>query len=56
VETLLECLGAVLDVSAELVEDENLGGICEAIVSSYREALGNTGNKKKVGSAIVFMR
>ncbi|KAG1889396.1 Urb2/Npa2 family-domain-containing protein [Suillus subluteus] len=48
VETLLECLGAVLNVSAELVNDEILGGICEAIVSSYREALGNAGNKKKL--------
>ncbi|KAG2345231.1 hypothetical protein BDR05DRAFT_127206 [Suillus weaverae] len=48
VETLLECFGAVLDVSAELVDDEILGGICEAIVSSYREALGNAGNKKKL--------
>ncbi|KAG1766457.1 Urb2/Npa2 family-domain-containing protein [Suillus occidentalis] len=53
VETLLECLGAVLDVSVELVKDENLGGICEAIVASYREALGNTGNKKKLPAAFL---
>ncbi|KIK46276.1 hypothetical protein CY34DRAFT_800619 [Suillus luteus UH-Slu-Lm8-n1] len=53
VETLLECLGTVLNVSAELVKDENLGGICEAIVSSYREALGNTGNKKKLPAAFL---
>ncbi|KAG1845502.1 hypothetical protein DFJ58DRAFT_893666 [Suillus subalutaceus] len=45
---LVQCLGAVLNVSAELVNDEILGGICEAIVSSYREALGNAGNKKKL--------
>ncbi|KAG2075229.1 hypothetical protein BDR04DRAFT_1070464 [Suillus decipiens] len=48
VETLLECFGAVLNVSAELVDDEILGDICEAILSSYREALGNAGNKKKL--------
>ncbi|KAG0697175.1 Urb2/Npa2 family-domain-containing protein [Suillus ampliporus] len=48
VETLLECFGTVLDVSAELVSDEVLEGMCEAIVSSYREALGNAGNKKKL--------
>ncbi|KAG1757888.1 hypothetical protein EDB19DRAFT_1822830 [Suillus lakei] len=48
VETLLECLGAVLDVSSVLIKDETLGRICESIVSSYREALGNAGNKKKL--------
>ncbi|KAG1749705.1 Urb2/Npa2 family-domain-containing protein [Suillus paluster] len=48
VETLLECFGIVLDVSAELVRNEALEGMCEAVVSSYREALGNAGNKKKL--------
>lgn len=48
VETLLECFGTVLDVSGELGSDEALEGMCEAIVCSYREALGNAGNKKKV--------
>ncbi|KAG1810124.1 Urb2/Npa2 family-domain-containing protein [Suillus plorans] len=48
VETLLECLGAVLNVSTELFDDVILDGICETIVFSYREALGNAGNKKKL--------
>ncbi|KAG2116977.1 Urb2/Npa2 family-domain-containing protein [Suillus clintonianus] len=48
VETLLECLGAVLDVSSELLNYEAMDSMCEAVVSSYREALGNVGNKKKL--------
>ncbi|KAG2160067.1 Urb2/Npa2 family-domain-containing protein [Suillus bovinus] len=53
VETLLECLGAILNVPAELVNDEILGDMCDTVVFSYREALGNAGNKKK-GTETLF--
>ena len=53
-ETLLECFGTVLDVFGWLGSDVALEDMCEAMVFSYREALGNAGNKKKVRDHIVF--
>jgi len=53
-ETLLECFGTVLDVLGWLGSNVALEDMCEAMVFSYREALGNAGNKKKVRDHIVF--
>ncbi|KIJ68740.1 hypothetical protein HYDPIDRAFT_24992 [Hydnomerulius pinastri MD-312] len=49
VEALGECLGAVLGVCGEWREGgEDLAWICVYVVGSYRDALTNAGNKKKL--------
>ena len=49
VDVLAECLGAVFNACTERERvDANMGWICSAVVVAYRNALANTGNKKKV--------
>lgn len=53
IDALAECLGAVLNACTEWDRvDDNLGWICSAVVSAYRNALVNAGNKKKVSVSL----
>lgn len=49
-ETLLECIGALLEVLDETAPGEDLAQTCLWIVSSYRTSLENSAAKKKVSS------
>ncbi|KAF9229655.1 hypothetical protein BS17DRAFT_763186 [Gyrodon lividus] len=49
VDALGECLGVALGVCIEWKhKDDDLAWICSAVVSSYKNALANAGNKKKL--------
>ena len=52
VDALGECLSAVFDACTvwERVDDD-LGWICSVVVGTYRNALANAGNKKKVSDS-----
>ncbi|KIJ21465.1 hypothetical protein PAXINDRAFT_177946 [Paxillus involutus ATCC 200175] len=49
VDALAECLGVTLGVCAEWEHaDDDLAWICSAVLGSYKNALANAGNKKKI--------
>ncbi|KIK97656.1 hypothetical protein PAXRUDRAFT_135830 [Paxillus rubicundulus Ve08.2h10] len=48
-DALAECLSVALGVCAEWENtDDDLAWICSAVIGSYKNALGNAGNKKKL--------
>ncbi|KAF8845403.1 hypothetical protein BDN67DRAFT_961740 [Paxillus ammoniavirescens] len=48
-DALAECLGVTLGVCAEWEHaDDDLAWICSAVLGSYKNALANAGNKKKL--------
>ncbi|KAH0838583.1 hypothetical protein J3R83DRAFT_6904 [Lanmaoa asiatica] len=54
VDALGECLSAVFDACVEWKRvDDDLSWICSAVVGAYRNALANSGNKKKVSVSSV---
>ncbi|KAF8446258.1 Urb2/Npa2 family-domain-containing protein [Boletus edulis BED1] len=57
IDALAECLTAVFNACTEWERvDDNLGWICSAVVATYKNALANAGNKKKLYSSFLNLR